>query len=175
MYEDSRNIDAIRTRHAVLTIIAGDILQTNDALSDIRIKRAHTLLLQRHQRTIAEQIVFQMLHIGHTTKHGEHAFIRTCIAESPRSHTLRGVELLHLIHQILWQISQATTQKGLHDDSRNATFLEFLIKIAGIDVTIAHLISEVPVQIVKLNLNKIPVILIVQGQHLVEHTLHSVE
>ena len=47
------------------------------------VERTHALLLQRHERTIGEQVILQVLHIGHTREHGEHTLVGACIAESP--------------------------------------------------------------------------------------------
>ena len=52
MNENSRDIDAIRTRHAILTVITGDILQTHNFLGNILVEIAHFLLRERLQWTI---------------------------------------------------------------------------------------------------------------------------
>ena len=44
MYEDGWNINTIRTRHAVLTIVAGDVFQTNNLLGNLLIKVAHLII-----------------------------------------------------------------------------------------------------------------------------------
>ena len=38
MYEDGGDIDAVWTRHTILTVVTGDILQTHDALSNVLVE-----------------------------------------------------------------------------------------------------------------------------------------
>jgi hypothetical protein len=52
VYEDGWNINAIRTRHTVLTIVARDIFEANNLLSDVLIEESHLLFRKWLQRTI---------------------------------------------------------------------------------------------------------------------------
>ena len=65
VYEDGRDVNAVGARHTVLTVVAGNILQTNDSLCNLLVKVTHLRLLKRNQRTIRQQVVLEMLHIGH--------------------------------------------------------------------------------------------------------------
>ena len=82
---------------------------------------------------------------------------------------------LQLSHQILWQVSQTTTQQRFHDDSRDATLLEFVIEVAGIDIVLADLVGIIPVQVVQLYLHEVPVVFVLQGEHLIKHRLLTME
>ena len=44
MHKDGRDIYAIRTRHTVFTVVAWDILKTNNLLGNILIEESHLLL-----------------------------------------------------------------------------------------------------------------------------------
>ena len=116
-----------------------------------------------------------MFHIGHTGKHGKYTFWRTGIAESPGSNTPLWGMTLQFGSQILGQISQTASQQGFHNHSRDASFLQFGIEITGIDIVLAYLVSIVPIKIVQFYLHKVPMVLLMQGNHLVEHFLLSVE
>ena len=175
MYEDGGNVDTVRTGHAVLTIVAGNILQTDNALGDVFVEEALLGLGERHQRAVGEEIVLEVFHIGHAAEHGEHTFGRAGIAESPRGHATLRVLALQFGGEILWQVSQTATQQGLHDDGRNAALLEFGIQVAGIDVAAVDLVGIVPVKVVQLYLYEVPMVFVVHGQHLVEDILVAVE
>ena len=83
MDEDGMNVDAIGTRHAVFAVVAGNVLQSDDALGDLLVQIALFLFCQRYQRTIAEQVVLQVLHVSHAAQYGEHTLWRAGIAEGP--------------------------------------------------------------------------------------------
>ena len=83
MYEDGRDVNAIRTRHAVFTVVAGNILQTHNALCYILVQEALLFLCQRYQRTVRQQVVLQVFHIGHAAEYGEYSLWCSCIAECP--------------------------------------------------------------------------------------------
>jgi hypothetical protein len=52
VYEDGWDINAIRTRHTVLTIVARDVFETHNLLSDVLIEESHLLFRKWLQRTI---------------------------------------------------------------------------------------------------------------------------
>jgi hypothetical protein len=83
VYKDSWDINAVRTRHAVLTVVAGNILETHNLLGYLLVEVTHLLVGKRLERTIRQQIILQVLHIGHTREYSKHALRCTCIAESP--------------------------------------------------------------------------------------------
>ena len=175
MDEDGGDVDAIGTGHAVLTVVAGDILQTDNAVSHLAVQVVLFLFGQRLQRTVAQQVILQVLHIGHAAKHGEHTLWRTGIAEGPRGNGAFRVLLLQFAHQVLRQLYQSPAQQGFHDDGRDTELLEFGVEVAGIDVALINLVGIVPVQVVQLYLHEVPVIFVVTAQHLVEHRFLPVE
>jgi hypothetical protein len=83
VYKDGWDIHTVRTRHAVLTIVARNVFETYNLLGDILIEESHLLLGKWLQRTVREQVILQVLHIGHTTQYGKYALVGACIAESP--------------------------------------------------------------------------------------------
>ena len=116
-----------------------------------------------------------MLHIGHTTQYGEHTLRCSRIAESPRCHAALWCFAFQLCSQILGQVGQSSAQQGFHDDGRDMAFLQFLIQVTGIHITVVYLVGIVPVQIVQLYLHKVPVVLLIHGQYLVEYLLKTME
>ena len=116
-----------------------------------------------------------MLHIRHTAEHGQHALRCAGKAECPRGHAALGRLLLQFHHQILRQLHQSAAQQGFHDDGRYASLLQFGIEVAGVDVVLADHVGKVPVQVVQLYLHKVPMILLVGGDDLVEDILQAVE
>jgi hypothetical protein len=44
VYKDGRDINAVRTRHAVFTVVARNILKAYNLLSDILIEESHLIL-----------------------------------------------------------------------------------------------------------------------------------
>ena len=53
--------------------------------------------------------------------------------------------------------------------------MKFGIEVTGIDIVTADLVGIVPVQIVQLYLHEVPMIFLIEGQHLVEHRLLTME
>ena len=82
MHENAGNVDAIWTRHAIFAVVARNGLHAYDFLGHV-VEEILFFLCQRHQRTIRQQVVFQVFHIGHAAQHGEHAFRGAGIPESP--------------------------------------------------------------------------------------------
>ena len=106
MYEDGGNVDAVGAWHAVFAVVAGNVLQSDDAFRHVVVEEALLLFGKRHQRTVTEQIVLQMFHEGHAAEHCQHALWRTGIAERPRCNAaLRGMAF-QLCGKILWKIGQ---------------------------------------------------------------------
>jgi hypothetical protein len=52
MYEDGGDVDAVRTGHAVFAVVAGNILQTYDALGNILVQETLLFLSQWYQWTV---------------------------------------------------------------------------------------------------------------------------
>jgi hypothetical protein len=71
VYKDGWYIHTVRTRHAVLTIVARNVFETYNLLSDILVKESHLLFGKWFQRTVREQVILQVLHIGHTAQYGK--------------------------------------------------------------------------------------------------------
>ena len=83
MNEDTRDVNAVRTRHAIFAVVAGYVLKTEDLVGNIGVKIIHLGIVERLQRTIAQKVVLQVLHVGHAAENGKHAFGSAGIAESP--------------------------------------------------------------------------------------------
>ena len=99
-----------------------------------------------------------MLHIGHPAEHGEHAVGCACKSECPTGHAALRLTLFHLRHNRVRHIGQTTAKKGFHDNGRNAPLLQFAVKIDGIGVAVVDFVGILPVEVVELNLYKIPVV-----------------
>ena len=81
--EDSRNIDAIRTRHAILAIVAWDERIAHELLSG-RIEEVHIFLRQWFEWRVCFDVLLQVFHVRHTAKHAEYMRMRSGKTESPR-------------------------------------------------------------------------------------------
>ncbi len=121
------------------------------------------------QRTIRQQVVFQVLHVGHAAEHGQHTFGRTGIAECPRRDAVLRVALLHFLCQILRHVCQSASEQRLHDDRRDAPLLQFVVEIDGIGIAVVDFVSPLPVEVVELYLHKVPLALVMAGEEVVEH------
>ena len=174
MYEDARNVNAVGTGHTILAIVAGDVFEAHNLLRHILLQVFHLFFSQRHQRAVAEQVVLQVLHIGHTAENGQDAFGSACIAEGPGGNAPLGVVLLQLRHQVLGQLDQTATQQRFHDDGRNTAFLQLCIQVAGVGVVLVDFVGIVPVEVVQLYLHEIPLVFIVVLQEPVEDSNVSV-
>ena len=108
MYEDSGNIDAIGTGHAVLTVVTGNILQPYNLTRHLLVQVFLLFRGQRLEGAIGQQVVLQVLHVGHTREHGEHSLGSTGIAEGPRGHATLRVVLFQLLDEVLRQIGQCS-------------------------------------------------------------------
>ena len=162
MQEDARDVETIRARHAVLTVVAryGRVLQDEMCcLFEI----LHILVGQRFERTIGAKIVFEVLHIGHARKHGEDVRISAEEAESPGSGTVVWPALLEMCNHMVRQLRESSTKQWLHDDDRDIALGKLLIEIAAV--------ARNPIDIVHLDLHEVPVILsfVVHLHHMVEH------
>lgn len=83
MNEDTRDVNAVRTRHTVFAVVAGYVLKTEDLVGNIGVQIIHLGIVERLQRTVTQKIVLQVLHVGHAAENGEHALWSAGIAESP--------------------------------------------------------------------------------------------
>ena len=83
MYEDGWYVNAIGARHAVFAIVAGNILKAYYLLGYLLVEIAHLIIRQRNKWTVGEEVILQMLHIGHSAEYTEHTLWGSCIAESP--------------------------------------------------------------------------------------------
>ena len=105
-----------------------------------------------------------MLHIGHTTQHGQHSFGRTGKAESPRGHAVLRALLLQARHDVIRHVGEAATQKRLHDDGWDVPFMQLAVEIFRIHVAGGGVL---PIQVVQLDLHEVP--RNAHVEHMIEH------
>ena len=165
--EDGRNVQTIRTRHAVVALVARDGLQIIDILCNLHQEQVF-LFRQRLQRRIGTDVFLQVLHIAHSAQYAEHVVRCSGKSESPACHALLRLSCLHLCYDRIGHVGESAAQEGFHDDGRNAALLQFAIEIHGIRVQLVDFVGIVPVQIVQ---HEIPMILafVVPFQGQVEH------
>ena len=82
MYEDTRDVNTIRTGHAILAVITRNGLHLHYLLRNA-FKKSILFLRSRLQRTVGEEVVFEVLHICHTREYRQDTLRRTGIAEGP--------------------------------------------------------------------------------------------
>ena len=165
-----RNVDAIGARHAVLAVVAWDGGVFEHQLGGIE-QELLFLLGERNQRRIGADVVLQMLHVGHAAQYGEHHGRCAGKAECPRSDAVFGVACLQTCYDVFGHFRQASSLQGFHDNHRNVPLGDFGIQVVGVDVSARCVL---PVGIVQLDLDEIPVHLLVVCQYLVELFLASV-
>ena len=155
MQQDGRNIDVIRTRHAIFTIVTRD-KRITDKLLGSGIQEIHIVLCQRFQWRISLHIFLQMFHVRHATEDGQHIRMGAGKTEGPRCNGHIRTTLLQDFGNMGMHIGQTTTQQRLHNHSRNVSLGKFTIQIFGIDVSRMFFLSMTPVYIVQLNLHEVP-------------------
>lgn len=105
MQQNSRNIDPVRARHTIFTIVTGNRRILHHQVRRL-VQKPGFLLRQRYQGRISADIILQMLHISHTAQHRKHMLRRPRIPESPRSHTIAGTPLLQPRHDMIVHIGK---------------------------------------------------------------------
>ena len=113
-----------------------------------------------------------MLHVGHAAEDGQNHIRGACEAEGPGCDAALGVLLLEAGGDAVGDVGQTAAEQGLHDDGGNAALAELAVEVLGVDVAGG---CVVPVEVVELDLDEVPVDVIVHGQHFVEDLLLSVE
>lgn len=168
--EDARDIDSIRTGHAILAVGAGNERIVDEDLSHV-IKHIEFLVGTRIERTISAEVVFEMFHVSHTAKHSKYFGETTRIAESPGSNALRRTHLLHTLCSKFWNLGEAAAEEGLHDNGGNIALLELAEEIFAIGVRRIYLLGMLPIDIIELNLHEIPMILtfVVKFKEIIHH------
>ena len=88
MHENGRDVESVRTRHAVLAVVARDGGVGDVEVGNLVLEPFLFLCGEWFQRAVGAQVVLQMLHISHTTQSREHIGFGTHIAECPRCHAV---------------------------------------------------------------------------------------
>lgn len=83
MYQDGRNVNSIRARHAVLAVVAryGGVLH-HQICRIIQI--LSFLFCEWYQWRVSTDVILQMFHISHAAQHCQYILGRTGITECPR-------------------------------------------------------------------------------------------
>ena len=165
MQQHRRNINTIRTRHAIFAIVTGYRRILHHQIGRI-IQELDIRFRKRFQWGIGAQIVLQMLQIGHAAQNGQHAGRRPGKPKSPRGHTPLRITLFEPGDDMIRHIRQSAAQQRLHNNGRNMPFFQLCIQVFSVDIASR---SMAPIDIVELNLHKIPMHLFVHGQHLIEN------
>ena len=169
MLENARNVDSIGAGHTVFTVGAGNVLHREELAGDVVVEEFLFLFGERLQRAIGQQIVLEVLHIGHSREHGIDARGRAGIAEGPRGDAVFGVALLELVGHELRHVGESSAEQRLHHGGRNAALLQFAVEIAGIGVAFVDFVGVVPVEVVEFNHHEIPLVFVVPRKERVEH------
>ena len=113
-----------------------------------------------------------MFHIGHSTQHGQYPWIRADEAEGPGCYRLLGLTRLEFIGNGLGNTAQTASPEGFHYDYRYSALIKALVEMSGIGIAPSGI---VPVQLVHLYLDEIPMIGLVGLDKLIPVSLASVE
>ena len=99
-----------------------------------------------------------MLHVGHAAEDGQHHFRGSGEAECPGGDTALRVLFLEAGGDVVRDIGQAASEQGLHDDGGDASLAQLSVEVFGIDVPGG---GVAPVEVVELNLDEVPVDILV--------------
>ena len=113
-----------------------------------------------------------MLHVGHARQGAHHAREAADVAERPGGDRALRLAGLELVGQLRGDLGQRAAAQRLHDHDGDLPLVQLLIEIVGAGVAPAGVL---PVHIVHLDLHEVPVVLVVQGHHVVEALLVAVE
>ena len=114
-----------------------------------------------------------MLLIDHSAENSKDPRVGTHEPERPGSQRGLRVPLLEPVHDASGRVRQAAALQRLHDHDRDLPPVQFIVQVLGVDI--AHSVGVLPVEVVHLDLNEVPVVLVVQLQKLVELLLIAVE
>ena len=124
--EIARDVDTIRTRHAVFTGGAGDSREARHLVSNVGKQRVLGISADLEWREGGD-ILFQVIHTVHAAEHGENVGMGSHPTESPASGAVIWAMGFQLIGQFLGHTSEGSTAQRFHDDVLNAEFLTFII------------------------------------------------
>ena len=65
MHEDTWYVDTIWARHAVFAVVARNVLHGEQLAGNVVVEEPLLFLIERYERTIGEQVVAQVFHVGH--------------------------------------------------------------------------------------------------------------
>ena len=139
------------------------------------VKEGQLILAQRFQGGAGAYIVLQMFHEVHATEGREDARIHAEVSERPGRQAAVGVMLFEHGCRMVLKFSQSSAKERLHDNNGDIALGQGIVEVLGVDVFGFYLVGVVPVDIVHLYLCEVPVVLVVEGHHLVELALLAVE
>ena len=82
MREDARDVDTVRTRHAILACGAWHVVYRCHDFSRL-LQHLLLIVVERYDRREGIDIVLEMLHAGHAAKHIKHLRVCACESECP--------------------------------------------------------------------------------------------
>ena len=118
------------------------------------------------------EVVLKVLHIGHTAECGEHARMGSYKAECPGGYGSVRVALLEPPCNVLGNGCKTSAKERLHYSDGDLKLVQLLVQVFSICVAG---VCVAPVNVVHLNLDKVPVVLVVCLDELVKLLLPSVE
>ena len=169
--EDTRDVDAVRAGHAVLAARAGHQRVLDHLVGNVN-QELFAFVIQRLEVQEGLQVVLQVLHVGHARQGAHHARETAHVAEGPGGDGALGLPRLELVAQLRGDLRQGAAAQRLHDHDGNLPFVQLGVEVVGAGVASAGML---PVHVVHLDLHEVPVVLLVQGHHVVEALLVAVE
>ena len=158
MAEDRRDIESVRTGHAVVAGGTRDRVEIAYLVCQMHEQRIF-FGGDRPQRRIGAAVLFEVFHISHARQHGKYLLRCTGIAECPFSRRSVDVGTFHLFENMRGLFRQTTAQQRLHDDTRNTTFRQLIVQVRSVRVTRVIALGIMPVEVVELDLHEIPMVL----------------
>ena len=174
MAENARNIESVGARHTILAGVARHHRERRVKVGYLR-KQVQIVVRQRFERRVCPDIVLKVFHIGHSAQNRQNARLRPCETERPRSHAGIGLALFEKGCGVVVQVGQPSAQKRFHHQNRNVAFLEFGVGVFRILVHRVHLRGVLPIDVIVLNQNEIPMVGVIQSEKIVEALAVAVE
>ena len=114
-----------------------------------------------------------MLLIDHSAQNRQDSRVGTHEPERPGSQRRIRVPLLEPVHDAFGRIGETASLKRLHNHNRDLPLVQFVVQVLGIDIALA--VGVLPVEVVHLDLDEVPVVLVVKFQKFIELLLITVE
>lgn len=158
--QDGWDVNAVGAWHAVLAIVARDGFEPHH-LSRSVLQKLEIVVRKGFKGGEGLQVILKMLHESHTAQDGVDPREAACEAERPRGHAHLGLALFEPGYDGSGDFGQSAAEQRLHDYSRDSSLCQLAVEVLGIGVPRVDLLGVFPIEVVELDLDEVPLVLIV--------------